>query len=437
MPILRDPPLDSAPALLRQGYDWIGNTAARLDSDAFHARIGLRRALVSFGADAAAMFYDGRSFSRQGALPPTTLRLLQDKASVMALDGPPHHWRKRLFLDILTPAAEQDMAGHFADQVRRALPLWRKKQEISVLAATTVALTAAARAWVGITPRTPRALGRLSFEFAEMVLGAGRVAAPVTFDALRRRRGTEAWAMAAIRDARATPGAYRARSPILAVATWRDWDGEALTERAAAVELINLMRPTIANARYLAFAALALHRHPEWRRRLREAPEQAIAFAREVRRVFPFIPLMGGTARRAFGWRGTRIGRGDWVLFGLHASNHDPRLWDDPDAFRPERFLAQPARCPYSHGAGDRRFDHRCPGEGLTDALIARWALLLSTEIDWQAPEQDFSVPMNRFPTAPRDGMKIIVTTPGAPRQPRQGRYVVEDVDELPVRRAP
>ncbi|MFP3670857.1 cytochrome P450, partial [Priestia sp. SIMBA_032] len=57
-----------------------------------------------------------------------------------------------------------------------------------------------------------------------------------------------------------------------------------LPPQVAAVELLNLLRPTVAVGRYLTFAALALHRHPGWRDDLAAGNDVAAHwFAQEVR----------------------------------------------------------------------------------------------------------------------------------------------------------
>src|SRR3546814_10231988 len=64
-------------------------------------------------------------------------------------------------------------------------------------------------------------------------------------------------------------------------------------------------RPTVAIARYVIFAALALHRRPDCRERLIAGSDaEREAFVQEVRRFFPFFPFVGGRVREGFDWRG-------------------------------------------------------------------------------------------------------------------------------------
>src|SRR3546814_11580671 len=97
-------------------------------------------------------------------------------------------------------------------------------------------------------------------------------------------------------------------------------------------------RPTVAIARYVIFAALALHRRPDCRERLIAGSDaEREAFVQEVRRFFPFFPFVGGRVREGFDWRGHPFREGEWVLLDLYGTNHDARIWQDPEAFRPEQ----------------------------------------------------------------------------------------------------
>ena len=76
------------------------------------------------------------------------------------------------------------------------------------------------------------------------------------------------------------------------VIAWRrEPDGKPLSSGTAAVELINILRPTVAVTRFVAFAGLALHDHPKWRRRFETGTEADLEpFVQEVRRFYPFFP---------------------------------------------------------------------------------------------------------------------------------------------------
>ena len=79
------PGFDLSLALLAEGYEFMPRRHAALGSDVFATRLMLRRALCVRGEDAARMFYHPGRFTRRHALPATTMALLQDFGSVIAL----------------------------------------------------------------------------------------------------------------------------------------------------------------------------------------------------------------------------------------------------------------------------------------------------------------------------------------------------------------
>jgi len=79
------------------------------------------------------------------------------------------------------------------------------------------------------------------------------------------RRRAEHWIEGVVRRVRAgeleAPPGCAAR----VIAEHRELDGALVDPEVAPVELINVLRPTVAVGRFVAFSALALHRHPEAR----------------------------------------------------------------------------------------------------------------------------------------------------------------------------
>lgn len=395
----RDRPFDSTLALLAEGYRFGGNRFRRLDTDAFVARLMLRPAVVTFGAEAAAMFSAPGRFTRRGALPPTTLRLLQDLGSVATLDGQAHRTRKRLFLPLLDRPVVDSLTAAVVEEWRARLPAWEAAGRITLHPEVEGILTGAVCRWAGVPLEEGEAAERTA-EFSAMIEGAGSVG-PRAAKGLMLRRRTEAWAAGRIAAARA--GRAPAGSVLERLA------GSDLDIPTATMELLNVLRPTVAVARFITFAALALHEHPTAREGLRQGRFSASDFANEVRRVYPFFPFLGGRALVPFEWRGACFSPGDWVILDLYATDHDPRLWEAPQAFRPERFAAWDGS-PYSlipQGTGDHANGHRCPGETITIALIAAAATLLTEEITYTVPEQDLRVDTTAFPALPKSRMVL------------------------------
>jgi fatty-acid peroxygenase len=185
-----------------------------------------------------------------------------------------------------------------------------------------------------------------------------------------------------------------------------------LEPSTAGVELLNVLRPTVAVNRFVAFAALALHQNEWWRVRLRGAratePELE-AFVHEVRRLAPFFPAVAARVRRDFEWHGVCFRQGQSVLLDLFGSNRDPRTWPQPTAFRPDRFLdgTGDAFQLIPQGGGDHARGHRCAGEWATIELCKVAVRTLASDLTYDVPEQDLSVPLTRMPSAPRSGFVL------------------------------
>ncbi|NUT57388.1 MAG: cytochrome P450, partial [Agromyces sp.] len=194
------------------------------------------------------------------------------------------------------------------------------------------------------------------------------------------------------------------------IAGLRDHDGSQPSLDVAAVELINLLRPIVAVARYLAFCGHALERHPDWRERLRTDASARNRFAQEVRRFYPFFPAIAGTVRRGFAWRGHEFEAGTRVVLDLYATNHDERSWTHPGRFDPERFATwvyDPDTL-VPQGGGDAATGHRCPGEGATVALMERFLEWAAAEpAAYTVPPQDLRISLRRIPALPEDRMLI------------------------------
>ncbi len=446
--------LDSSIALLTEGYLFGRNRFQRADTDLFETRLLMRPATVVYGAEAARVFYDGDRFGRERAMPTSVMHLLQDESSVQSLSSVAHRRRKSLFVELLMDDdAIADVQSIFRNEWARTVRTWTG--EVVLHDELTTLLTRVALRWVGIAPSRVD-VGRLSAELAAMIEHAGSFG-PSNWLTRGRRRSAERWARDVVaaerreaerlrRSGRKESSPVAVQSPVRRLATARGDDDELLPLDVAAVELLNVLRPTVAVARFVVFGAHALHRWPNWRRRLRSgaSPDRdALLLTHEVRRCYPFFPVVGGTARRRFDWRDRTFEPGDWVLLDLYATNHDERIWGDATVFRPDRFRDWDGD-PFTlvpQGAGDPLRGHRCPGERATVAILET-ALLELARLDYYVPEQDLDIALTRFPALPKSGFRLGLLPPARARagmrtgtfQPRHGAPDPRD-DERPGER--
>ena len=429
--------VDQTAALRREGYDFMARRGRLRERSWFETRLMGRAAVILSGGNAPEQMYEPGRFTRRHALPPTTLRLLQGHGSVNQLDGAEHRHRKTSFLALLGISEARALANELT---RRLTARFAQPGGFVLLEEAEQILCATALAWLGTPAPSAGQLRRRTAEYAAMLAGAG-ASGPSVIGALLLRARNEAWMRSLVWRVRNNQLGPRPESPLAVISRWRDVDGALLPVRAAAIELINLTRPLVAVARYIAFAAHALHFHPEWRLRIRDGNDAELeAFAQEVRRFYPFFPAVAGIVQTSFEWEGRRFARGEWVLADLHGADRDPARWTDPQTFNPDRFLAHEAgkstappaarRNPIedevgpdtdpvgsptpdavsglivAQGAGDPRLGHRCPGEGVTLELIKAAARVLATA-DYRLPAQDFTIDRSRMPTAPAEGIRV------------------------------
>lgn len=393
------PAFDSSLAFLHNGYEFISRHCHEYHSDIFRTRIMLRPVYCVTGADAAQMFYTPGRFTRVGAMPPTTLSLLQDHGSVLTLNDQQHARRKEMFMALMGPARLAELVDLFEAQWHRRLQRWQDQGRIRLQDEVEEALCASVCQWAGLQ-QTEREAHLRTLELRAMIEGAGSIG-PRNWNAQLVRQRTEHWARGQIRRAREQGDEGRPYTPLQMIAQHTGPRGHIPDLKTAAVELLNMLRPTVAVGRYIAFAALALHQHPQYRERLANGEEGLAAmFVQEVRRFYPFFPVVGGVARQRFNWQEHSFNPGDWVLLDLHGTNHDPRLWPRADRFYPEQF-AQWDQSPYNfipQGGGDFSHGHRCAGEWLTIKLMVSALQMLARHMNYRVPAQDLRVPLSRMP---------------------------------------
>jgi len=391
---------DLAVRLLREGYPAIDrDRAARREEPTYPTRLLGRRAVVLSGREGARLFYDESVVERSGVVPPPLARLLFGRGAVHGLDGDAHHQRKRMFLDLLTPGAVAPVACEAGDRLATALTR-PAGSEVRLFPTLVRAYGAAALGWIG-ADRSEEESARLSGWYADIVGGFG-FAGPAYARAWHGRLRTDAWARRLVRQARSGRVPIRAGTP-LATLVRSDLD-----EHTAAVEIGNMVRPTVAVSWLGVFAALELSSAPGLRPHLAgsHGAGQRLSFAQEVRRATPFVPALLGRARRAASADGYDVRPGDLLVLDVRGINLDPGLHEQPLEFRPDRFRDhQPGPYDMVPQGGGPLEGHRCPGESLTLQLLAGTVRVLA-----ETPYDVVSTPradLRRIPTLPPDGLRL------------------------------
>jgi fatty-acid peroxygenase len=402
--------VDATLSLLREGYRFIPNRCERLQTDIFRTRLMLRNVVCMRGPSAARLFYGNENLTRVGAMPQTVLRLLQDKGSVQQLDGDAHRHRKAMFVRMLMRNTDGigGLVALFRETWLRHLVRWQGRQDIVLLTEVGQVLAETAIRWSGIP------FDRMDFErdgkvLAEMIEGAGHFG-PRTLAALFRRSGLEKRLEMLVRDVREGPAKISESTPLHTIAFHRGLDGSLMSARVAAIELLNILRPIVAINRFVVFAAMTLHEQNDWCRLLEAGNDEFLDdFVEEVRRISPFFPFVGAVAKNSFEFESFEFPRGQWLLFDLYGTNHDPRLHPHPDRFKAYRQLSwrDQNNSFVPQGAGDAETTHRCPGEYCTVEIMKEAVKLLCQAMTYEVPPQNLSISMRSIPSAPASGFRI------------------------------
>jgi fatty-acid peroxygenase len=401
--------LENGLQFLTRGYGWLPDKRRQLGRRTVPTRLGTLKVLGIEGPEAARFLYDEDHVRRAHAIPEPVQGTLFGKGAVHTLDGEMHRVRKAMFVALLM---REDGIAALVEQATAAwddaAAGWQGGR-IVLLDESAQVIAGTVCRWAGV-PIDDDEVPALARDLVSMVDGFATGGAR-HWRARKARGRREAWLSQLVSDVRSGTATVPEGCAVDVVARHTDAGGEQLDPRVAAVELLNIIRPTTAVAWFMAFSGHALIRWPEYRDRLASGdPAFAEAWAHEVRRYYPFAPFIGGRAPQETSYDGERIPKNSVVLLDLYGQNHDAELWPDPYEFRPERFLGREIGefelVP--QGGGDPRTNHRCPGEQLTVSLLSALAVRLA-RLTFEAPEQDLGIALHRIPARPDSGVLLDV----------------------------
>jgi fatty-acid peroxygenase len=204
-----------------------------------------RHAVALRGPEAVGFFYDERHIQRHTALPEPVVSTLFGHGAVHTRDGEAHRVRKAMFVSLLMDTGD---VARLVDQVTaswdEAVESWTERRRVVLFDEASRVITRGVRRWAGI-PVDETATVAVARDLVAMVNGFATFG-PRHWRARRARRRREAWLTGLINDIRDGSAIAPEGSAADVVARHRDATGEPLDPHTAAVELLNVLRPTVA-----------------------------------------------------------------------------------------------------------------------------------------------------------------------------------------------
>ncbi len=397
MPRLKQ--FESTLALLREGYEFVGNGCRELNTPAFECRLLLQRTYCLQGREAATLFYQSPHLCRTNAAPRALVRTLFGKGAIQGLDGPRHRARKHVFLGLLTGAEGERLVSEIDRHLGQAMTQWAQAGSVDVLPAMQTVLYQAVARWAGLPEREITAAHQ--HQLVLLIAGAGSKGPKHVQAGLARRRA-EHWAAGLIRRQREDASVASKGSPFDVIVRFHEPGAKHVPARIAAVELLNVLRPVVAVSYFILYALVELARHPQWLPRVVDDRQALRGFVQEVRRLYAFFPFVAARVTRDFMWNGLHFVKGARVVLDLYGSNRNTDSWNQPDMFDPERFnnVHLDPFTLISQGGGDAHTGHRCAGEWLTVAVMETVLHAFATRLTYRAPVLKETPRRDRFPMA-------------------------------------
>jgi|SRR5690625_769194 len=399
-----DKGIDNTISFLLEGYKYISNRTNRYNRNIFQTRLfGGKKCICMVGKDAAEVFYEQSKIKRHGATPPRVLKSFLGEGGVQTLDGVTHRHRKNLFMSLMTKEQLYDVTNIFKQEWLHAFS--RKRDHIILYNEAKVILMKTALKWAGIPDNAVKKVN-ITGQLASLFESGGAIGSKYWRGRMNRKR-LDNWMEKLIIAVRETNIDVNPKTALYQMAYHRNLEGTLLNPKIVSVEVLNILRPIIAIAVYLTFCALALHQFPEEREKLKKGTSADYRmFIQEVRRYYPFFPVVIGKVKEDFVWSGHVFKQDIHIMLDLYGTNHDPNIWEEPDVFRTERFKnwKDNAFSLIPQGGAEHYKHHRCAGEWLTMDIMKTFSELLVKDMTYDVSPQKLQYSMVKMPSIPKSG---------------------------------
>ena len=296
-----DKGLDSTLDLLKEGYLFISNRVNKYKSDIFETHLLGQKAICISGEEGAKIFYDPELFYRKGVAPKRVQKTLFGVDAIQSMDGKNHIHRKKLFMSLMTPKYQNQLAELIMDTLQIYANKWENEESIVLFDEMNEILCKVVCKWAGVPLKESEVKERAK-DFSLMIDAFGAIG-PRHWKGRRARTRAEEWIKEVIEDVRFGNVKVKEDTALYAMAFYKDLEGNYLDSNMAGIELINVLRPIVAISTFITFEALALHEYPECKEKLLSGDKNELEyFVQEVRRYYPFTPFLGAKVKKDFIW---------------------------------------------------------------------------------------------------------------------------------------
>lgn len=336
---------------------WVMDRCAERLGDAFtitFAPSGRKIVILSDPEDVKAVF-TAPPEAAPSAAASSPIAPIMGPSSVITLTGPEHLRQRRLLLPPFHGERMREYEEVIVQATRRSMADWPRERPMRLAARTReITLEVILRAVFGVEAERMELLHGAIVELLEPSQTPALLLFALRRPTLERPKGAigraldrlDAIIYEEIARRRAQPDLAERADILSLLLLARDEDGQAMTDSELRDELVTLLlagHETTATA--VAWAIERLVRHPDKLARLvaeidaGESDEYMQAVVNETLRLRPVVPLVIRLLREPMQLGSRALPAGARVAPSIYSTNRNPRVYDAPDAFRPERFL--------------------------------------------------------------------------------------------------